>query len=135
MFQAKQARREKFQHVHRAVEYKTGAVAERDGTVVGDGRQRTGEGDATSGQRHMDICRRREKPVLIHTNEPVGHLYAGKTRNTLSQIYQMIRRFPENRIVLAHWGGGIFFYNLLKKEEERFKKEENKSEEKIEILK
>ena len=28
----------------------------------------------------------------------------------------MITRFPENKIVLAHWGGGIFFFNLLKKE-------------------
>ncbi len=28
----------------------------------------------------------------------------------------MIKTFPENRIVLAHWGGGIFLFNLLKKE-------------------
>ncbi len=64
----------------------------------------------------MDICREKGVPVLIHTNEPVGHAYPGKTPNTLSQIYQLVRKFPENRIVLAHWGGGIFFYTLLKKE-------------------
>ncbi|MGB5991237.1 MAG: amidohydrolase family protein, partial [Desulfobacterales bacterium] len=59
---------------------------------------------------------------LIHTNEPVGHLYPGKTPNTLKQIYNLITRFSENKIVLAHWGGGIFFYNLLKKEvKERLK--------------
>ena len=52
----------------------------------------------------------------MHTNEPVGHLYPGKTPNTLKQIYSLITRFPENKIVLAHWGGGIFFFNLLKKE-------------------
>jgi uncharacterized protein len=64
----------------------------------------------------MDICRERGRPVLIHTNEPVGHAYPGKTPNTLAQIYRMVKRFPANRIVLAHWGGGLFFFNLLKKE-------------------
>jgi predicted TIM-barrel fold metal-dependent hydrolase len=64
----------------------------------------------------MDICRERRRPVLVHTNEPVGHNYPGKTPNTLTQIYRMIERFLENTIVLAHWGGGLFFFNLLKKE-------------------
>jgi len=64
----------------------------------------------------MEICRDSDHPILIHTNEPVGHQYAGKTPNTLKQIYDLVRRFPDNKIVLAHWGGGIFFYNLLKKE-------------------
>jgi predicted TIM-barrel fold metal-dependent hydrolase len=64
----------------------------------------------------MDICRDRGRPVLIHTNEPVGHAYPGKTPNTLAQIYRMVKRFPANSIVLAHWGGGLFFFNLLKKE-------------------
>ena len=35
---------------------------------------------------------------------------------TLSEIYRMVRRFPENVIILAHWGGGLPFYHLLKKE-------------------
>jgi len=64
----------------------------------------------------MDICRERGRPVLFHTNEPVGHNYPGKTPNTLAQIYRMLKRFPANSIVLAHWGGGLFFFNLLKKE-------------------
>ncbi len=64
----------------------------------------------------MALCRENDKPVLIHTNEPVGHVYPGKTPNTLKQIYDLAAAFPENRIVLAHWGGGIFFFNLLKKE-------------------
>jgi predicted TIM-barrel fold metal-dependent hydrolase len=41
---------------------------------------------------------------------------AGKTPNTMKQIYNLIKKFPENKIVLAHWGGGIFFFNLLKKD-------------------
>jgi uncharacterized protein len=64
----------------------------------------------------MAVCRERGRPVLIHTNEPVGHNYPGKTPNTLAQIYRLIERFSENTIVLAHWGGGLFFFNLLKKE-------------------
>jgi predicted TIM-barrel fold metal-dependent hydrolase len=64
----------------------------------------------------MDMCVGRNLPVLIHTNEPVGHDYHGKTPITMVQIYRLINRFPDNKIVLAHWGGGIFFFELLKKE-------------------
>jgi predicted TIM-barrel fold metal-dependent hydrolase len=64
----------------------------------------------------MEMCAGRNLPVLIHTNEPVGHDYHGKTPITLVQIYRLIKRFPANKIVLAHWGGGIFFFGLLKKE-------------------
>jgi len=64
----------------------------------------------------MEICHDRDLPFLIHTNEPVGHIYPGKTPNTMKQVYNLVKRFPENKIVLAHWGGGIFFFNLLKKD-------------------
>jgi len=64
----------------------------------------------------MQLCRERDIPVLIHTNEPVGHQYPGKAPIKPEQIYDMAKRFSENKLVLAHWGGGIFFYNLLKKE-------------------
>ncbi len=64
----------------------------------------------------MEMCADRNLPVMIHTNEPVGHQYPGKTPNTLVQIYRMVKRFAGNNIILAHWGGGLFFYSLLKKE-------------------
>ena len=64
----------------------------------------------------MEICRAKKAVVLIHTNEPVGHIYPGKSPNTLRQIYNLAQRFPDNRLILAHWGGGLFFYALLKKE-------------------
>ncbi len=64
----------------------------------------------------MTLAAGMDAPVMIHTNEPVGHLYPGKTVNTLAQIYALVRRFAANRIILAHWGGGLFFYALLKKE-------------------
>jgi len=70
----------------------------------------------------MEICLDKDLLFLLHTNEPVGHMYPGKTPNTLKQIYNLITRFSKNKIVLAHWGGGIFFFNLLKKDvQERLK--------------
>ena len=70
----------------------------------------------------MEICLDKDLVFLMHTNEPVGHPYPGKTPNTLKQIYSLVTRFSENKIILAHWGGGIFFFNLLKKEvKERLK--------------
>jgi predicted TIM-barrel fold metal-dependent hydrolase len=64
----------------------------------------------------MAVCAGSNTPVLLHTNEPVGHLYAGKAPMTLGQIYRLAQTYPNNRIVLAHWGGGLFFYALMKKE-------------------
>ncbi|MFC1857346.1 amidohydrolase family protein [Thermodesulfobacteriota bacterium] len=64
----------------------------------------------------MKICLQKDVPVLIHTNEPVGHSYPGKSPNTLMQIYSLVQRYAAQKLVLAHWGGGIFLYGLLKKE-------------------
>jgi hypothetical protein len=64
----------------------------------------------------MALARQHQCVVMLHTNEPVGHQYPGKSPNTLSQIYNLAKRFSDNRLILAHWGGGIFLYTLLKKE-------------------
>ena len=64
----------------------------------------------------MTICSNFDLPLLLHTNESVGHQYSGKAPMTLREIYMMIKTYPANRIVLAHWGGGLFFYALMKKE-------------------
>ena len=64
----------------------------------------------------MSVCLEHDAPLLIHTNEPVGHKYPGKQEITLKQIENFLMAYPENKIILAHWGGGIFFYSLLKKE-------------------
>lgn len=68
----------------------------------------------------MEMCQHMDLPVLIHTNEPVGHIYPGKASNTLRQIYELIKHFQSNKIILAHWGGGIFFFHLLKREVKDF---------------
>lgn len=63
----------------------------------------------------MNVCLQHDAPVLLHTNEPVGHSYPGKQPMTLNQLYGLCKRYPSNRIILAHWGGGLFFYGLMKK--------------------
>jgi predicted TIM-barrel fold metal-dependent hydrolase len=54
-----------------------------------------------------------EIPFLLHTNEPVGHVYPGKSLKTLRPIYQLLQLIPEVTVILAHWGGGFFFYELM----------------------
>ncbi len=73
-------------------------------------------GDAVFFPDIMEICLKHDVPLLIHVNEPVGHQYSGKTRMSLNDLYNFLKEYLSNRIVLAHWGGGLFFYGLMKKE-------------------
>ncbi len=50
---------------------------------------------------------------LSHASEPVGHLYPGKGTLTPEALYPFIQRYPELKIILAHWGGGLPFYALM----------------------
>lgn len=61
-------------------------------------------------------------PCMIHTNEPVGHAYPGKTPVTLEQIQKLAATFPDNRIILAHWGAGSFLSHHEKTAQTNFEK-------------
>jgi predicted TIM-barrel fold metal-dependent hydrolase len=63
-----------------------------------------------------EIARRYNVPILLHTNESVGHHYPGKTGITLREICDLLKYLPDNKIILAHWGGGLFFYHLMKRD-------------------
>jgi len=52
-------------------------------------------------------------PVLLHTNEPVGHEYPGKISGGLLPVFRLLQALPDVTFVLAHWGGGFFFYELM----------------------
>ncbi len=52
-------------------------------------------------------------PLLLHTNETIGHAYPGKGRTPLERFYELILSFPRLRIILGHWGGGLPFYELM----------------------
>jgi uncharacterized protein len=51
--------------------------------------------------------------LLMHASEPVGHIYAGKGKNTPENLYPFILKFPGLKLVCAHWGGGLPFYTLM----------------------
>jgi uncharacterized protein len=51
--------------------------------------------------------------LLMHTSEPVGHIYDGKGDITPQLIYPFIDSFPSLNLVCAHWGGGLPFYALM----------------------
>ena len=66
----------------------------------------------------MQVLQEKNMPCMIHTNEPIGYNYLGKAPISLKQIYTLVQKFADNKIILAHWGGGIFFYNIMKKKNE-----------------
>ncbi|GHV75909.1 hypothetical protein AGMMS49942_07300 [Spirochaetia bacterium] len=76
--------------------------------------------DAVETSRLAGCCIERNLPVLLHTNEPVGHYYPGKTDTTLRQLERFVEHHPRLKIVLAHWGGGLLFYELMKELREKF---------------
>lgn len=67
-------------------------------------------------QRMRSVLNRMESqniPILLHTNERVGHPYPGKGTTPLETFYEFILSFPNLPIILAHWGGGLPFYELM----------------------
>jgi predicted TIM-barrel fold metal-dependent hydrolase len=52
-------------------------------------------------------------PLLLHTNETIGHSYPGKGRTPLERFYELILSYPNLPIILGHWGGGLPFYELM----------------------
>jgi len=65
-------------------------------------------------------CKRLNIPLLIHANESVGHNYPGKTDITLKQLETFVLNYPDLKIILAHFGGGILFYETMKEIKDSF---------------
>jgi predicted TIM-barrel fold metal-dependent hydrolase len=63
-----------------------------------------------------ELAEKRQVPLLLHTNEPVGHSYPGKADLFFRDLYELIKSFPAVLFILAHWGGGLWWYELLKRE-------------------
>jgi len=53
------------------------------------------------------------KPVMLHVNEQLGHSYPGKGGNGVVAGYALGEHYPDNMLVLSHWGGGLLFYELM----------------------
>ncbi|MFH1084285.1 MAG: amidohydrolase family protein [Chloroflexota bacterium] len=69
--------------------------------------------DAAALDPLMALARAAAAPLWVHVNEPVGHAYPGKGAQGPAEAYRLAVRYPENDLVLAHWGGGLPFYELM----------------------
>lgn len=67
------------------------------------------------------LCRERKLPVIIHSNEPVGHYYRGKTTTTPAKLDAFVQHNPGLVTIFAHWGGGLFFYELMPELREKYR--------------
>ena len=57
--------------------------------------------------------RERDLPLLLHSNEPVGHVYQGKGGFGPSACVECALAYPGLRLVFAHMGGGTFLYESM----------------------
>lgn len=62
----------------------------------------------------MGLAKEADIPICMHSNEPVGHDYVGKVSITPKEISEIALNFPDNKLVFAHFGGGLPFYELMK---------------------
>ncbi len=72
--------------------------------------------DITDKKEMSDLCNsciERDLPLMIHTNEAVGHNYSGKTDTTPIKASAFAQNYPDLKIILAHLGGGLLFYELM----------------------
>src|SRR4030042_277204 len=72
-----------------------------------------GPRDIESMRPALTVMEAKRIPLLLHTNETIGHTYPGKGETPLSRFYEVILAYPRLRIILAHWGGGLPFYELM----------------------
>ena len=70
-------------------------------------------GDVNVMEPVMTLLRDAGRLLTVHASEPVGHLYPGKGRTTPDKLMRLATNFPENRILLAHLGGGLPFYEAM----------------------
>lgn len=61
----------------------------------------------------LTVMEEKKIPLLLHTNETIGHTYPGKGRTPLERFYELALSYPKLPILLAHWGGGLLFYELM----------------------
>lgn len=96
------------QEAHRYLELGFGGIGE----LMPDGQGFT-FADAAFLDSLLDLARHYQVPVMLHVNELLGHVYAGKGSQGPQQAFELAVRRPENVFILAHWGGGLPFYELM----------------------
>lgn len=61
----------------------------------------------------VEACIDNDIPLSLHVSEEVGHFYLGKSTTPLRHYHRLARRYPELKLILAHWGGGLLFYEIM----------------------
>ena len=61
----------------------------------------------------VELCIDRGAPMNLHVSEEIGHYYVGKSTTPLLHYYELAYRYPELKLILAHWGGGMLFYEMM----------------------
>ncbi len=69
--------------------------------------------DAKLMSPYMNLLMEHDLPLTIHCSEPVGHIYPGKGSTTPNILEKFIQNFSRNKIIMAHWGGGLPFFELM----------------------
>ena len=62
----------------------------------------------------LECAQALDVPVCIHCGEPVGRIYKGKDLTSLQPIPDILKQFPDLKLILAHMGGGLPFYEMLR---------------------
>ena len=53
----------------------------------------------------IEVLRAQGKLLMLHTNEPVGHQYPGKSDVKLRNLYRFLQLYGDVPTIFAHWGG------------------------------
>ncbi len=82
------------------------------GELMPDGQGFRMEDECTT-DALMRLAASRDLVVMVHVSEPVGHDYPGKGHVRPETICRIAAKFPEARIIVAHWGGGLMAYEMM----------------------
>jgi uncharacterized protein len=63
--------------------------------------------------RMAEACIEHDIPMNLHVNSEVGHFSLGKTVTPLVNYYHLATLYPELKLILAHFGGGLFLYEIM----------------------
>ena len=61
----------------------------------------------------MAIAAEFDAVVIVHGSEPYGHEYPGKGSMTPDRLHRLASRYPSNRFVFSHMGGGLPWYAMM----------------------
>jgi hypothetical protein len=61
----------------------------------------------------VEACICHGVPLNLHVSEEIGHFYLGKSTTPLRHYHRLALRYPDLKLILSHWGGGLFLYEIM----------------------